>query len=179
MAEDEAVETEWESGQKYTIYSNKQKRWIDIEVVETFRDDEGQWVKIKYEDVVTKIVSNEDFVRDIVSGGNTLKWHHVVEAVKQELYPLIATSLGQSVDELVDSKLLEDDDLTDDAIKQVLGVLKKKKLLYSNEIAYLTKLVERARIFRWRETEDHGICTILYFRFVVIWHHVDNVNGCQ
>ena len=91
---------------------------------------------------------------DPLSDRNVLKWHNVVEAVKQELYPFIATSLGKAVEELVESKALELHDLSDNATDLVIEKLKTKKVLFSKEIEYIKGLVQRARAFRWEESES-------------------------
>lgn len=83
-----------------------------------------------------------------------IKWHNLTEAVRQELYPLMATSFGQSVDELMDEGYLQQADLSDEATDKVVDKLKKKKkLLCNNEIAYIKGLVKRARDFHWKKSD--------------------------
>ena len=91
-----------------------------------------------------------------------LKWMNVVEAVKQELYPLISTPLAESVEELVESQTLKPNDLGANAIEMVIAKLKTKKVLYSKEIEYIRDLVERASAFRWRESESMFLCHSLF-----------------
>ena len=73
------------------------------------------------------------------SAPNKVSWHNVAEAVKLELYPLIATSLGQSVDRLVDEGALSEHDLSGEATDKVIEELKTRKVLFSKEIEYLRK----------------------------------------
>ena len=91
-----------------------------------------------------------------------LKWINVVEAVKQELYPLISTSLGEAVEELVESQTLKPNDLSVNATDMVIARLKTKKLLYTKEIEYIQEVVERASAFRWRESESMFLCHSLF-----------------
>lgn len=97
-----------------------------------------------------------------------VKWHNVVEAVRHELYPLIASALGQSLDELMATGTLEVDDLSDGAIDEVIEIMKTKKVLYNKEIEYIKDLVKRARTFRWEENESMFLC---HFLFPTVWDH--------
>ena len=78
----------------------------------------------------------------------------MVEAVNQELYPLISTSLGQAVEELIESTTLKPHNLSDNATDLVVEKLKTKKVLFSKEIEYIKGLVQRASAFRWDESES-------------------------
>ena len=91
-----------------------------------------------------------------------LKWMNVVEVVKQELYPLISTSMGEAVEELIESQTLKPHDLSPDATEMVIARLKTKKVLYSKEIEYIQELVERASSFRWEESEGIFLCHSLF-----------------
>ena len=145
---------QWEIGQKCEVYSRTKNIWIEGEVIDKFTDDEGQWVKVKYARTTKEMPPNDKHLRAINSGGNTLKWHNVVEAVNQELYPLIATSLVEAVEELIESKTLKPHNLSDNATDLVVEKLKTKKVLFSKEIEYIKGLVQRASAFRWDESES-------------------------
>ena len=119
---------------------------------------DGLLVEIaKYEAALAKVMERraiQQHANAIESEGNTLKWHNVVEAVRQELYPLIATSLGEAVEELIESKTLKPYNLSDNATDLVVEKLKTKKVLFSKEIEYIKGLVQRASAFRWDESES-------------------------
>ena len=154
---DNAQTQKWKRGQQCEIYSRSKKCWINGEVIDIFTDKEGEWVKVKYGRTVKEMPPNNEHIRKMAFG---VKWHNVVEAVSQELYPLIATTLGQSVDELVTSDSLKEDDLTDDAVTIVIErmKMKSKKALYNKEIEYIKDLVQRATTFRWKESESMFMC---------------------
>ena len=145
---------QWKIGRKCEVYSRTKNLWIEGEVIDIFTDDEGQWVKVKYGRNTKEMPPNDKHLRAINSGGNTLKWHTVAEAVNHELYPLIATSLGEAVEELIESKTLKSGDLSDNATDLVIEKLKTKKVLFSKEIEYIKGLVQRASAFRWDESES-------------------------
>ena len=146
-------------GQQCEIYSTLGKCWVKGEVVDIFNDDDGEWVKVKYDRTLKDVPPNNEHIRKIVFG---VKWHNLVEAVRQELYPLIATALGQSVDELVASGTLKEDDLTESATDKVIEMMKNKKVLYNKEIEYIRDLVKRADAFRWDESESMFLCHSLF-----------------
>ena len=144
----------WKAHQKCEIYSKNEKQWIKGEVIDIFTDDEGQWVKVKFGRIIHEMSPNDENIRAISSDGNILKWDNMVEAVKQELYPMISTKMGQSVKELMDSNTLKPNDFSDKAIEKVVDKMKDKKVLYNKEIEYIRDLVKRAKAFRWEDTES-------------------------
>ena len=77
-----------------------------------------------------------------------MNWRHIIEALNHELYPVIGTAAGQSVDDLVERGSLNEDDLSEEAVDKVVGVLKdKKKGLINKEIDAIKQLVARAKVF--------------------------------
>ena len=146
-----AKRKKWISGQKVEIYDQLKKKWVKGEIIEIFTDHEGRWVKVKYGRTIKEMPPNDPYLRAIAAG---VKWYNLMEAVRHELYPLIATSLGQSADQLVDDGSLKEDDLSDDAFEKVIEMMKSKKVLFNNEIKYIQGMVERAREFKWEETES-------------------------
>ena len=102
----------WKVDEKCEIYGrdvNDRKRWIEATIMDIFKDEDGEWVMVKYNERTIKAVPpNDKNLRAISLGGKRrLNWNHVVEAVKQELYPMISMALGQTVEELMYSKTLE------------------------------------------------------------------------
>ena len=152
--QDSDAADEWKIGSLCELYNQSDREWIEGEVIDIFTDDEGQWVKVKYGRNTKEMPPNDKHLRAIDSEGNKLKWQNVVEAVKQELYPLIATSLGEAVEELIESKTLKPHDLSDNTTDLVIEKLKTKKVLFSKEIEYIKGLVQRASAFRWDESES-------------------------
>ena len=57
----------WKQGQKCEIYSRLQRRWIEGEVIDIFEDEEGEWVKVKYERTIKEIPPNDPDIRPIES----------------------------------------------------------------------------------------------------------------
>ena len=102
---DDATRKKWKCGQKCEIYCRSKMCWVKGEVIDIFTDEEGEWIKVKYGRNTKEMPPNDEHIRKIVF---EVKWHNLVEAVRQELYPLIATALGQSVDELVATGTLKE-----------------------------------------------------------------------
>lgn len=144
----------WKLNQKCEIYSKERKGWSKCEIIDIFTGEEGEWVKVKYDRNTKEMSPNDPNLRSLAPEENKLNWRNVVEAVKHELYPVMATSLGQSVDGLVHSDTVSPEDLSDEATDKVITELKAKKLLYNNEIEYIQELVKRARTYRWKESES-------------------------
>ena len=153
--QDNAQRKKWKPGQKCEIYSRSQKNWVKGEIIEIFTDDEGEWVRVKYGRNTKEMPPNDQHLRAIASG---VKWQNMTEAVRHELYPLIATTLGQSADELMETSSLKEDHLGDDAVQKVIDLMKTKKALYNNEIKYIQGMVERARKFKWEDTQSTFSC---------------------
>ena len=159
--QENAALKKWQTGQKVEIYDGNKREWVEGDVVEVFTDDEGEWLKIKCGRNILEMPPNDQYLRAIGAG---VKWTNLTETVRHELYPLIATTLGQSVDELVstDQDPLKEDDLGNDAFDKVIERMTTKKVLYNNEIEYIRGMVERAREFKWEETESMFLCLSLF-----------------
>ena len=151
--EESAAFKKWKTGQKVEIFSLRERKWVKGDVIDVFKDDDGKWIKVKYGRHVEELPPNDQYLRAIGAG---VKWTNLTETVRHELYPLIATTLGQSVDELVstDQDPLKEDDLGNDAFDKVIERMTTKKVLYNNEIEYIRGMVERAREFKWEQTES-------------------------
>ena len=161
------------TGEECEIYSEVNKRWIKGEIVDLITDDQGVWLKVKCGRTAQELPLNDERIRGITS---RVKWHNLVEAVNQELYPLMATSLGLSVDELIDAGTLNEDDLSDEATDKVIQRMKNKKVLYSTEIEYIKDLVKRANAFQWDATES--MC-LGHFYFLIILRLAFPYRKCQ
>ena len=120
---------------KYTA-GVKSDGLIEGKVIDIFTDEEGQWVKVKYGRNIKEMPPNDEHLRTIDSEGNKLKWHNVVEAVKQELYPLIATSLGEAVEELIESNTLKPHNLSDTATDLVIDNINISSTTYCRFIEF-------------------------------------------
>eukprot|EP01084_Bolivina_argentea_P022634 42069_1 len=73
-----------------------------------------------------------------------LKWYHIENAIKQELYDKISSKFMQ----MVNGKKRYDD------IDELLNELEKKMNIDQNELNYLKQLIERAKIFNLNITND-------------------------
>ena len=65
QATDEA--TKWKIGATCEVYSRGQKRWIEAQVVDIFNDDEGRWIKVKYERTVKELSPDHSDLRPSAS----------------------------------------------------------------------------------------------------------------
>ena len=148
----------WERGEKCEIYSMLKECWIRGEVIDTFTDKQGEWVKVRYGRTEQELPPDDEHIRKTAF---QLKWENVAKALEQELYPQIGSSLGLSVHDLVATGTLNEDDLSHTATVKVIEMMKNKKVLYNKEIEYIKDLVKRANAFQWDETEsmclDHFI----------------------
>ena len=158
---------EWKVDQQCEIYSrdeDDQKRWIAGKVIDVFKTEEEEWVKVKFGRTIKEMSPNDKHLRTVIFGGGELKWHNVVEAVKQELYPTMATWLGESIKELLssDTDTVKPGDFSDNATESVIERLKTKKVLFNKEIEYIKELVQRANAFRWKESESMVLCHSLF-----------------
>ena len=76
------------------------------------------------------------------SAKSPLTWQHIVNAVRHEMFPVMSARLM----ECVVSVALSDADLSEEAVKRVLGQLKKRS---NRAVQYIRGLVARARAFSW------------------------------
>ena len=112
------------------------------------------WSKINLlRPMMTEIIAKTHELDQNKELRDDLTWYNVMQCVRHELYPAMAISLSQAVDELVVKSGFAVGDLSEKAVERVLGVLKTKKVLFSNEIEYIQDLVGRARAFEWDQNE--------------------------
>ena len=146
-------------GAKEKMNDMNQERAIvskEAKVVDTV---DKLWTKIK------------PFVKDIVAESHELEkeemrddltWYNAMQAVRHELYPAMAVSMSQAVDELVVTSGFAVGDLSEEAVDRVIEVLKNKKILYNKEIDYIRDLIKRANAFRWEESESMFLVHCLF-----------------
>ena len=131
---------------------NREKAVISREAkVESTVDE--LWAKISLIKPLMKeiIAKSHDLKKEEMR--EELTWYNVMQCVRHELYPAMAISLSQAVEELVYKSGFAVGDLSEKAVERVIGVLKTKKVLFSNEIEYIQDLVGRARAFQWDQNE--------------------------
>ena len=84
-----------------------------------------------------------------------LNWNHIVNAVKHDMFPLMATSMESAVESLrVDQNSLTVDKLDDDAVQRVIDKMHQKRKLSTKEVEHIKMVVQRARDYT--ENGDGG-----------------------
>ena len=76
-----------------------------------------------------------------------LRWQHIVNAVKHEMFPMMAASMAKAIGEEDCAVNLSHPDISVDALNAVLNALKKKRVLSNKEVLYIHRLVDRAERF--------------------------------
>jgi len=67
---EEAMHKEWNIGTKVQIYSISNKRWMDGEIVSVTKDDEGEWLHVKYGNRTKQVGRYSDEVRAVMNAEN-------------------------------------------------------------------------------------------------------------
>ena len=60
---------DWKAGQKCEVYDHKTKQWVEGEVIEMFKDEDGEWVTLKYGGRRSQLPPDSPELRDL-SGNN-------------------------------------------------------------------------------------------------------------
>ena len=63
----EEPKIEWKLGQKCEIYSKLDQKWIEAKVVDVFKDEEGEWVKVRFGRIAMEIPINSSDIRVLSS----------------------------------------------------------------------------------------------------------------
>ena len=88
-----------------------------------------------------------DGLDDNKNNETTITWNHLLNAIKQQLYP----NVSKSMKEIIDNKEneIKNDDLSEDTINKVLNILTdKKKSMSQEEYLYLQQLLKQGANFR-------------------------------
>ena len=121
------------------------------------------WSKINLlRPVMTEIIAKTHELDENKELRDDLTWYNVMECVRQELYPAMAASMSQALDELVVKSRFDIGDLGGKAVERVIEGLKTKKVLFNKEIEYIRDLVQRARAFKWEKSESMFLCHSLF-----------------
>ena len=76
---------EWQVGQQCEIYNHAQQKWIKAKVIDIFKDEEGEWVKVKYEGKRVEFPSNSPEIRPF-SDENTNRLEKWKKGAQCELF---------------------------------------------------------------------------------------------
>ena len=63
QAEPPKQHNQWTPGQKCEYFSKLQKQWIEAKVIDVFKDDEGDWVKVRYGRNITEVPPDSNDIR--------------------------------------------------------------------------------------------------------------------
>ena len=61
----EKHKSEWKTDQKCEIYSDLGQKWMEAKVIDVFKDDEGEWIKVQYGRIYQDIPSDSPNIRVI------------------------------------------------------------------------------------------------------------------
>lgn len=75
-----------------------------------------------------------------------LKWYHVVNAVKHEMFPLMSTSMQSAIETLQ----IDPEDLSQETTDRVIAALHDKRSLSTMEVAEIKKVVQRTKEYKER-----------------------------
>ena len=79
--------------------------------------------------------------------GCSVSWHHLVAAVKHELFPKMGTAMDAAIEGLKDEDKLNVMDLGEAAVYKVIERLKEKRKMTASQVAYIKGMVSRATKF--------------------------------
>ena len=94
-----------------------------------------------------------------------IRWQHIVNAVKHEMFPMMAASMAKAIGEEDCVVNLHHHNISTDALKAVLGALKKKRALSNEEVQYIRRLVDSARHFSWNTQPLKASLVIVRWHF--------------
>ena len=79
MKRAQEVSRDWKAGQKCEIYDHAKKQWVKCEVVQVFKDGDGEWVKVQYQHYGRKrtveITSDDPDIRELQKNKQTDSVH--------------------------------------------------------------------------------------------------------
>eukprot|EP01084_Bolivina_argentea_P136234 239937_1 len=86
----------WKAGSELEVYSKRQNKWYQGKIMEIFEDNEGEWLSIRYNEYMKQIQRYNDAIRPIAL---TIDWNHVINCIKHEMWPKLASVINTIIDE--------------------------------------------------------------------------------
>ena len=76
-----------------------------------------------------------------------MSWHHIVSAVKHEMFPKMGTTMDAVINDLENEDEMEfhGNDLGKKAVETVIEGMKEKRKMTASQVTYIEGLVERAK----------------------------------
>ena len=69
------MSTKWKIGQKCEFYARLQQLWVKAEVIDIFKDKEGQWVKVRYGRNYTDVHPDSSDIRNVADKHDDNGWN--------------------------------------------------------------------------------------------------------
>ena len=81
---------------------------------------------------------------------DSVSWHHIVSAVKHEMFTRMGTVMDAVIHELEgdDERKFDPKHLEEKGVKMVIDGMKKKRKMRASEVKYIEGLVQRAKEFK-------------------------------
>ena len=120
MAQQQAISqsVEWKPGSKCQLFDRHDLKWNDGEVIGSFSDDKGEWIKVRCDDVVSNVLSDDPDLKqlEVIPSNEMKKLQHA--AVQQPdiapiLQRILASMTGQGLYTHSDSLVVN---ITDSAV---------------------------------------------------------------
>ena len=55
--------TEWKPGTKCDLFDRNSRKWVEVEVVGSFSDDKGEWIKVRWGQKVHNVLGDDPDLR--------------------------------------------------------------------------------------------------------------------
>ena len=80
---------------------------------------------------------------------DSVSWHHIVSAVKHEMFPKMGTAMDAVIEGLENEEERKFNvmDLKEETVKMVIEGMKEKRKMTPSQITYIEGLVQRAKAF--------------------------------
>merc|ERR1719361_761874 len=84
-----------------------------------------------------------------------VSWHHIVSAVKHEMFPKMGTAMDAAIEGLENEEERKFNvmDLKEETVKMVIEGMKEKRKMTPSQITYIEGLVQRANAFNEQKNE--------------------------
>ena len=76
---------------------------------------------------------------------DSISWWHIAECLKHEMHTAISTKMHEVIEDVKSSKVFSIEDIGEEAAKQFIDLLQRKRRLSNKEVAFIQNAVARAR----------------------------------
>ena len=105
LTEDNSSEQQqqWKTGTLCEVYSHEEREWIDGEIINTFTDSAGEWLRVQYGKRIRDVMSDDPWLRarsskTIVVPQDVVKTLRKIIQKQPDLMPIFEGILNQTAD---------------------------------------------------------------------------------